>query len=290
MKRILLTGAQGQVGWELRRSLAPLGEVIATTRADGDLARPDVLLQTIRTLRPQIIVNAAAYTAVDRAEQESELALRVNADAPGLLAEAARSLDALLVHYSTDYVFDGRLDRPYRENDPPGPLGVYGASKFAGEQAIAASGCCHLILRTSWVYGARGHNFLLTILRLAREERPLRIVADQTGAPTWCRMLAEATALALADPAVRDKSGLYHLSAAGATTWHGFAQAALESLRGPAAPPVTPIGTADYPLPARRPAHSCLDSSRFRASFGLALPDWRDSLELCLQEMPDARP
>jgi dTDP-4-dehydrorhamnose reductase len=242
-------------------------------------------------VRPDVIVNAAAYTAVDKAESEPELAHAVNAVAPALLAQEAARRGALLIHYSTDYVYDGAKAAPYVESDKTNPLGAYGRSKLAGEEGIRASGCDHLIFRTSWVYAARGANFLRTILRLAAEREELRIVMDQIGAPTWARLIAEATALALRQALAerrhgRFESGLFHLACAGETSWHGFASAIVAGRSGLRVKTVTPITTADYPLPAPRPANSRLDTSAFRARFGLALPDWRDCLPLCLEEIP----
>lgn len=291
---ILLLGANGQVGWELCRTLAPLGPVVSLERADADLADADALSRVVRKIAPSLIVNAAAYTAVDRAEEEEDLAHAINAAAPGILAAEAKRLGAALVHYSTDYVFDGGSVTPYRENDKPAPLGVYGRTKLAGEEAIAASGCAHLILRTSWVYSLRGRNFLLTVQRLAGELEELRIVADQHGAPTWARGIAEATALILAAcgsascaGALAERGGLYHLTAAGETTWHGFAEAVVEWMRESGQPVkcrgITPIGTEDYPTPARRPARSSLDCGKLRGAFGIALPDWRAQLRLCVE-------
>lgn len=285
MTRILLTGINGQVGWELQRTLQPLGTVIATDRAHCDLADPDKLRAVLREIKPTIIVNPAAYTAVDKAESEPALAQAINGTAPGILAEEAKRLGALLVHFSTDYVFDGAKSAPYVETDPTGPLGTYGCSKLAGEQAIAASGCRHLIFRTCWVYGARGHNFLRTMLRLARERDELRVVADQYGAPTWSRMIAETTALTLARHT--GQQGIYHLAAAGETTWHGFALAivAMANEYGilDRNPSVNPITSADYPMPAQRPTNSRLCCNRLRDDFGLNQADWRAALQLCLE-------
>lgn len=284
MNRILLTGINGQVGWELQRSLQPLGEVIALDRIGMNLADPDRIREVVRSIRPAIICNPAAYTTVDKAEEETALAMAINATAPGILAEEARRLDALLVHYSTDYVFDGKNNVPYREDDPTGPLGSYGRSKLAGEQAIQASGCRHLIFRTCWVYGLRGHNFLRTILRLAAERDELHIVADQTGAPTWSRMIAETTALALARHA--DQHGIYHMAAPDSTSWHGFAteivaKAAALGLIGKA-PHIRSISSAEYPTLACRPANSRLDSSRLAGDFDLRLPEWQSQFFLCI--------
>lgn len=287
--RILLTGAAGQVGRELRRCLAPLGEVAAFDRAGLDLADAQRVRAVVSEVQPEAIVNAGAYTAVDQAESDAPAAQAINATAPGILAEEARRLGARLVHYSTDYVFDGAAPQPYRESDTPAPLGVYGRSKLAGEEAIRAVGADALILRTSWVYGAHGRNFLRTMLRLGRERDELRVVADQMGAPTWSRMIAQATALLLVHPA--RPTGLFHLAAAGETTWHGFACALLDEARALGLEPavkvrrVVPIATADYPLPARRPANSRLDCDLLARQTGLRLPRWRESLRMCLEDM-----
>jgi dTDP-4-dehydrorhamnose reductase len=270
--RILLTGATGQVGWELRGTLAPLGEVKAFDRFGLDLADTPPLVATVRALQPAVIVNAAAYTAVDKAEAERDMAFAVNATAPRVLAEEAKRIGALLVHYSTDYVFDGEKASPYVEDDAPRPTSVYGESKLAGEQAILKSGCRHLILRTSWVYGPRGKNFYLTMLRLAKERPELRVVDDQVGAPTSSLEIARATATLLGKGA----RGLYHMTAAGETSWCGFARAIFAAAG--IATPVVPIPTADYPTPARRPRNSRLDCSRLRADFGVALAPWEEAL------------
>lgn len=283
MKCILLTGTNGQVGWELERTLAPLGEVLACDRAGLDLADSDRIRAVVREARPEIIVNAAAYTAVDKAEAEPELAMAINGTAPGVLAEEAKRTGALLVHYSTDYVFDGAKDTPCTEDDPPNPCNAYGRSKLAGERAIRAAGCRHLILRTSWVYGLRGHNFLRTMLRLAAERDELRVVADQFGAPTWSRMIAEATALALASPDPAE--GLFHLACGGETTWFGFTEAILAGTRTQRQrePRLVPISASEYPLPAKRPASSRLDCTRLMRETGLRLPHWQTALDLCLR-------
>ncbi len=278
--RILLTGRSGQVGWELEHSLAPLGEVIATDRAALDLANADAIGRAVREAKPELIVNAAAYTAVDKAEAQAELAMRINGVAPGVLAEEARRLGALLVHYSTDYVFDGAKRAPYLESDAPNPINLYGRSKLAGEQAIAASGARHLILRSSWVYGLRGRNFLLAILQRAQSGAALRVVDDQIGAPTWCRQIAEATARIVA--ARTDVGGTYNLSAGGETTWCGFARA-IVALAG-IETVVQPIATADYPTAAERPRYSVLDGARLARDCGISLPDWRDGLSRCMAE------
>jgi dTDP-4-dehydrorhamnose reductase len=287
--RILLTGARGQVGWELQRTLASLGEVVALDSGALNLADAAVIRRQLRDIAPAIIVNPAAHTAVDKAEAEHELAHAVNATAPGVLAEEAARLNALLVHYSTDYVFNGSGSAPWREDDACDPLNVYGASKLAGERAIAASGCRHLIFRTSWVYGARGSNFLLTMRRLMRERPELKIVADQIGAPTWCRDLAEATALILSQVSACsfDRWGVYHMSNGGETSWYGFAEAiqALDEFDETCAPArLLPIPSSDYPTPARRPLNSRLNNDRLAQAFGLRLQDWRAALALCLSE------
>ena len=270
--RILLTGRNGQVGWEVQKALAPLGELTALGRAELDLSDAGRLREAVREANPDVIVNAAAYTAVDKAESEREAAFAVNATAPGILAEEAKRNGALLVHYSTDYVFDGAKPVPYVEEDEPNPINVYGASKLAGERAIAGSGCRYLILRTSWVYGPRGSNFLLTILRVARERPELRVVDDQIGAPTSSRAIARATAQVLRPGA----HGTYHLSAAGQVSWCGFARAILA--RAGVATAVVPIRSEDYPAAARRPRNSRLDCSRLRETFGVALAPWEAGL------------
>lgn len=286
MTRILLTGIHGQVGGELQRALQPLGEVIALDRAGFDLTNDDQMREVLRAVKPAIIVNPAAYTAVDKAESESGLAMTINGRAPGILAEEARRLDALLVHYSTDYVFDGSGTTPYAEGDPTGPTNTYGRGKLAGERGIQAVGCRHLIFRTSWVYGWRGANFLRTMLRLAKERDELRVVADQVGAPTWSRTIAIATALALARH--HGQTGIYHLAAGGETSWHGFAEAIVSTATQQhlldKSIPVRRIATADFPTPATRPANSRLNCQRLAQDFGLALPDWQAQLALCLAE------
>ena len=281
--KILLLGRNGQVGWALERSLAPLGEPTALGRAELDLADVPRLVATIRALQPEAIVNAAAYTSVDKAESERETAFAINATAPRVLAEEAKRIGALLVHYSTDYVFDGAKAVPYVEDDEPNPLNVYGASKLAGERAIAATGCRHLILRTSWVYGPRGANFMLTMLRLARERPALHVVDDQVGAPTSSIEIARATATVLARAAQSSNvTGLYHLAAAGETSWCGFARAILA--KAEVATPVVPIRTEDYPTAARRPRNSRLDCSRLRETFGVTLAPWEEGLAEALAE------
>lgn len=292
MRTILLTGASGQVGWELQRTLASLGRVIAPSHGEFDLARPETLSETIRAIKPDLIVNPAAYTAVDKAETEQALAYAVNAEAPNVLANEAAKLGITLVHYSTDYVFDGTQFEAYGEDDAPKPLGVYGASKLAGEEYVRASGADHLILRTSWVYGLRGRNFLLTMQRLARERDRLSVVSDQFGAPTWARSIAEATAQMLAlwlapgatDADRRSLSGIYHLTCGGRTSWHGFAEAILQNMqaRGEKTARLKAISTSEYPTPAQRPANSVLSNEKLQRSFCIRMPDWEEALALCL--------
>lgn len=284
--KILLTGSTGQVGYELARSLQGLGEVVALDRAQMDLADLDQVRDMVRSVKPGLIVNPAAYTAVDQAQAEPELAHRINALAPGVMAAEASALGAAMVHYSTDYVFDGSLARAYVETDTIGPINVYGQTKLAGEQAVAAAGIPHLILRTSWVYGMRGKNFLLTMLRLAQEREELRVVSDQHGAPTWSRTIAATSAHILAQASAGgsrwwdEHSGVYHLSSQGQTTWCGFAEAIIANAG--LACRVTPISSAEYPVPAPRPANSVLDSAKLIARFG-ALPEWKVALDECMK-------
>jgi len=304
--KILLLGANGQVGHELARTLAPLGELHVATR-DGehaafavDLANPETLDAALHAVQPDIVVNAAAYTAVDRAEDEANLAERVNHWALLVLGAWAARSGALVVHYSTDYVFDGAGTRPYREDDATAPLGVYGRSKLAGEEALRQSGCDHLILRTAWVYAARGHNFLRTMLRLAAEREQLRIVDDQRGSPTSAGLIASATAHALrrwlaADAPAREQAlGTYHLTASGATTWFSFAGALIDravasGLLG-RRPQLIAIRTHEYPTKAARPAYSVLDTAKFRSTFGLQLPPWQEGLDAVIAELAQPRP
>jgi dTDP-4-dehydrorhamnose reductase len=283
--KILLLGKTGQVGGALTPLLRQLAgsaadeAVVTLGRADVDLSDAAALAQAVQQVQPSLIVNAAAHTAVDRAETEPDIAFAINAVAPGVLAEQAAKLNALLVHYSTDYVFDGSQRTPYRESDPTHPLGVYGESKLAGEQAVQASGCRHLLLRTSWVYDSTGRNFLTTMLRLAKQHGKLRVVGDQHGSPTSAAMIAEASLQLirsiLNQPAMQ--GGLYHLTAQGQTTWHGFAQAILR--KAGLDVPIEAITTADYPTPAKRPAYSVLDSSKLQREFNYRLPDWQQALD-----------
>jgi dTDP-4-dehydrorhamnose reductase len=293
LPRILLIGANGQVGWELRRTLAPLGEIIAASLEGEygpklDLASAESLARVVQEAAPDAVVNAAAYTAVDRAEADPTLAHLINAEALRQLGDLLRDRGVPVIHYSTDFVFSGEATRPYREDDAPGPLSVYGSTKLAGEQALLESGVPAIVLRTSWVYGVRGQNFLLTMLRLFAEKDELRVVDDQLGAPTWSRMLAEVTAQVLHRVLRREVDmdrlgGLYHVTAAGETSWYGFAKAILEASGG--ACRLLPIPSSDYRSPARRPAYSVLDNTKLWETFGLALPDWRLSLAQCLEDL-----
>ena len=291
---VLLFGGNGQVGHELRRSLRALGDVVVTTRSGqlpegarcevADFDCPDSLAALVQRVAPAIVVNAAAYTAVDKAEDDVDAAFRTNAEAPGVLARACALRDIPFVHYSTDYVFDGQGSRPYREDDPTAPLGVYGASKLAGEDAVRAAGDRHLILRTAWVYGRHGHNFMKTMLRLGADRDELRVVADQVGTPTPAALIADVTAELLG---LRDApSGTFHLTPRGETSWHGFAEAILEEALAlgliPRAPKVIPIATSDYPTRARRPGYSRLDIGRLEQVLGRALPEWRTGLRQVL--------
>ncbi len=290
LPKILLLGKNGQVGWELQRTLAPLGQVWALDYPEIDFAEGAALHKLVLEHKPQIVVNACAYTAVDKAEGEPERALLINGLAPGVLAEAAKQTGALLVHYSTDYVYDGTKRTPYVETDTPNPLSAYGRTKLAGDEAIQQVGCNHLIFRLCWVYGARGQNFMLTMMRLARERELLRVVVDQIGSPTWSRMIAEATALAvkqtLASANPTSFNGVYHLRAGGETSWHEFASRIIELM--PAnerkCKTVEAITTADYPTPAKRPAYSVMSCARLRQTFGIELPSWEQSLRHVLDK------
>lgn len=294
--KLLLLGGNGQVGRALRRSLPALGQVVVATRdgadadAVADFDAPDTLVDLVRRIAPDVVVSAAAYTAVDRAESEPDAAFRINALGPAALAQGCAAIGALLVHYSTDYVFDGGGSRPYREDDGPSPLGAYGASKLAGEEMIRASGARYAILRTAWVYAAQGRNFLRTMLRLAGERDALRVVADQVGAPTPAAWIADATARIIAHGL--QGSGTWHLVAAGETSWHGFADAIMDEALAAGLlarrSRVLPIATADYPTPARRPAYSVLDTTKLRRDFGIVPPDWRDGLRATLRDFAAA--
>ena len=286
--RLLVLGKNGQVGWELQRALAPLGEVIALGRAEADLENPAQLRNAVIAAGPGVIVNAAAYTAVDKAESEPERADRINHRAVAELAAMAAERGALLVHYSTDYVFDGRKSGPYIETDATAPRSVYGRTKLAGEAAIAASGVRHLIFRTSWVHSGRGSNFIRTMLRLAAERDSLRVVADQTGAPTSAELIADVTAQAIA---ANLASGTYHLAAAGEASWHGLARFVIAEALAAGVPlkttpdAVAPVTTADYPTPAARPANSRLDTAKLRTALAITLPDWRDGARRSVTEL-----
>lgn len=296
--KILLLGKDGQVGWELQRSLASLGELHACGRNEVDLEDVDRICDLLDRLRPDVIVNAAAYTAVDKAETEAGKARAINAQAVGMLARRAAATGAWLIHYSTDYVFDGEKSSPYLEDDPTNPLSVYGRTKLEGEQAICSSGARHLIFRTSWVYAARGGNFAKTMLRLAKERDMLTVVADQHGAPTSAELIADVTALALYRarqipqiPNTDSLDGIYHLAAAGTTTWHGYAQYVLELARAagasirPAPNQVHPIATDAYPLPARRPKNSRLSTTKLESTFGLRMPEWQYHVQRLVAEL-----
>ncbi|MFM7558564.1 dTDP-4-dehydrorhamnose reductase [Cylindrospermopsis raciborskii] len=300
--KILLTGISGQVGWELQRSLMTVGDVICLGRNELDLSRYETIPSTIREIKPDLIVNPAAYTAVDRAELEPDLAMSINGVAPGILAEEAKRLGAAIVHYSTDYVFDGNQNTPYKENDPTFPQNVYGKTKLAGEKAIQAVGTNHLIFRTSWVYGLRGKNFLLTMQRLAKEREEIRVVDDQIGSPTWSRMIAEVTAQIIAQirgqmvisgtsylaDFMAEKGGIYHLSCGGKTSWYGFAKAILidkfadDQYGQYKLQRLVPITTPEYPTPAPRPSHSLLDNQKLLDTFGLKISNWQEVLDLAL--------
>jgi dTDP-4-dehydrorhamnose reductase len=310
--KILLTGKNGQLGDDLHQILPRLSDVVATDRQQLDLARPGEIRKLIRNVHPALIVNAAAYTAVDQAENDEATARAINAEAPAIMAEEAKKIGAALIHYSTDYVFDGSRKFPYEENDLPNPINVYGKTKLAGEQAIRDSGVDHLIFRTAWVYSTRGKNFLLTIVRLATQREELRIVHDQIGAPTWTREIASATAKALEQMCNRtdgaaawsERGGTYHMTAGGETNWHEFTEAILgEAAQAPVSAAwsrdatngkelltrrVIPIATAEYPTPARRPAYSVLSNAKLNRVFGIQLPDWRKQLKLGFSLNTDA--
>jgi dTDP-4-dehydrorhamnose reductase len=286
MKKILIFGSTGQVGWELHHALAHLGQIIALDRMSADLTQPDMVRGVIRSIKPDIIVNAAAYTAVDKAESEPDCSMIVNGVAPGIMAEEAKRCNAIFVHYSTDYVFDGCSKTPYCEDDTANPINVYGKTKLAGEHAIQEAGGRHLIFRTSWVYGMRGRNFLITMLKLAKEKDKLKIVMDQHGAPTWCRTIAETTRdiLSVDQAILEDKWGIYNLTASGSTTWHGFATAIFalkqeqegKDFRNPH---VIGIPSSEFPSPVKRPKYSVLSHHKIYDTFSLHLPAWETALE-----------
>jgi dTDP-4-dehydrorhamnose reductase len=290
LPKILIFGRVGQVGWELRHKLACLGPITSVGFPEIDFSRPDTIRNAMREVQPSVIVNAAAYTAVDKAETAPEPAWAINAAGPGVIAEEARRLGALMIHYSTDYVYDGSKQGPWVETDAPNPLNVYGKTKLAGDEAIAAVGGDYLILRTSWVYGPRGGNFLLTMLRLAKERPALRIVDDQTGSPTTSECIAQATAQILAQvtaPGHRfdGRSGVYHLTSSGQTTWFGFAKQFLS--KQPVCPALTPIPSSEYPVPAKRPVNSVLSCQRLAETFGVRMPSWEGALDLVLDTLAE---
>ncbi|GCL39364.1 dTDP-4-dehydrorhamnose reductase [Sphaerospermopsis reniformis] len=289
--KILLTGVSGQVGWELQRTLMTMGDVISVGRNQLDLAQPDTISATIRDIKPDLIVNPAAYTAVDKAESEPDLAMSINGVAPGIIAEEAKRLGSAIIHYSTDYVFDGNNSLPYQEDELKNPQNVYGKTKLAGEEAITSVGVNHIIFRTSWVYGLRGKNFLLTMQRLAKEREEIKVVDDQIGAPTWSRIIAEITAQVITQGQnnltdfLANKGGIYNLSPSGKTSWYGFAKAIFNDdfpnnerkLKR-----LIPITTPEYPTPASRPAFSLLDNQKFSDTFGLKMPEWDQVLKLVI--------
>jgi len=286
--RILLLGKNGQVGWELQRALAPLGDIIALGRKELDIADMGKARSVIRQIRPDIIVNAAAYTAVEKAEEEKELSMIVNGVAPGIIAEEAKFINALLIHYSTDYVFDGSKSSPYNENDHPNPVNNYGFTKLAGEKAILDTGANCIILRTSWVYALRGSNFLLTIIKKSKENKVIKVVDDQIGSPTWARLIAESTALILAKTDLKDRQQtIYHLSSNGKTSWYGFAEAiiAFSDVPKELSPVINAIKTSEFPTKVKRPMNSLMDNSFLKTSLGIAMPDWKDSLKLAMNNI-----
>lgn len=298
--KLLVTGARGQVGWELSRSLMPLGDVVALDSAECDLARPQDIAALLDRVRPDVIVNAAAYTAVDKAEAEEQLATLVNAVAVGALAGWAKRVGALVIYYSTDYVFDGNKTSAYTEADDPCPIGAYGRSKLAGEQVLRQEGCDYLVLRTSWVFASRGHNFVGTMLRLARERKELKVIDDQIGAPTWARNIADATAHIVCRAQQeraqgKFESGIFNLTSTGETSWYGFTRAILDGasrcglLDAEQLPQLHPIPTKAYPLPAPRPKNSRLAAGKLNQRFGIVLPHWQDALARCLEECAEHR-
>ena len=286
--KIFLTGACGQVGWELYRALLPYGAVYACGRDTLDLLDESAIRQAVRDFKPDVIINAAAYTAVDKAESERDLCRGLNARAPEILAEEAGALRAWMVHYSTDYVYNGGNDRPWTEDDEPGPVNFYGESKLAGDIAVAGNAAKHLIFRTSWVYASRGANFLLTMLRLFAEKKELRIVNDQTGAPTWARYIAQTTVMALSS-VLRENdaglSGVYNLVASGAVTWYDFAREIKQYAGGFDDVKMVPVTSAEYPTPAERPKWSVLSTEKIRRVFGVYAPPWQDGMKLCIDEV-----
>ncbi len=293
---ILVTGANGQVGWELQRALCPLGRLVLLDRTRCDLAEPEALRKWVREVRPAAIINAAAYTAVDKAESEPELAAAINAQAPRILAEEAKALGAWLIHYSTDYVFDGSGEQPWREEDPVGPKSVYGSTKLEGEQAIMGSGAAALIFRTSWVFGVHGHNFLKTMLKASREHTELKVVADQIGAPTPAHLIADVTAHALRDAMkgrVEHRAEIFHLAPRGETSWHGYAELLIEHAKtigwSVKSQSIQPIKSDAWPTPAARPANSRLDCRKLESTFNLQLPDWDVGVTRVVEQVIQSR-
>ncbi len=292
--KILLTGKTGQVGWELNHTLSAIGTVFAMGRNEMDLSKPETLGSVIQDIRPDIIINAAAYTAVDKAESEPELAMAINGIAPGVLAQEAKKIDAGMIHYSTDYVFDGKASRPYDEDDPTGPLSVYGKSKLTGEQAVIQADIPYLILRTGWVYGLRGSNFLLTMQKLAQARNQIKVVNDQTGSPTWSRAIAEGTAQVLKQcveestqkPKVFPLSGIFNISCSGETNWFGFAKKILELSDLSKNTELIPIPTIEYPTPAIRPRYSLLSNKKLKQVFHYEMSHWQDTLQKCVNSAP----
>lgn len=291
MRKILLTGKTGQLGWELQRALSPLGEIIAPDRSQMDLTNPDAIRNAIRSAAPDLIVNAAGYTTVDKAEAERDLAYQINAVAPGIMAEEARRAGALLVHYSTDYVYDGTKQSPYDETDAPNPVNYYGKSKLAGEKAIIAAGCRYLILRASWIYSVRGTNFVLTMLRLAREKRNISVVTDQIGCPSWAKYLATASAeIIITNNSLQNISGIYHLSATGHTARFDFAKmivdlAKVSSNLDPAWASIHPTTTDKYPLPAKRPLYAATSKTKVMQRFGIEIAPWQEQLTAFMKSL-----
>lgn len=286
MKKILILGSQGQVGWELKRTLTTLGQTIAHDRETFDLSAPAFIREALSNIKPDVIVNAAAYTAVDKAETDQDTCMAINAHGPRLLAEEAKKLGALLIHYSTDYVFDGKSTQPYKEDDQTNPQNVYAKSKLEGDLGIQTSGCSHVILRTSWVYGSRGHNFLLTMLKLGQQRDLLKIVDDQIGAPTWSRLIAEATAQVIAR--YQGQNGLYNLTSAGKASWFDFARSIFDLYsvkKGLKVPQLINIPSSEYPVPAKRPQNSLLCHEKLLKTFNIRMPDWKNALEMCLEEI-----
>lgn len=286
--KILLLGKNGQIGWELQRTLLQLGGITALGRQELDLTDQLALRSAIRAIKPDLVVNAAAYTAVDKAEVEHELAMSINGVAPGIIAEEIARIKAVLIHYSTDYIFDGTKKTPYTENDQPKPLNIYGKTKLAGEEAILQTGCSHIILRTSWVYSQRGRNFLKTIIRLASEKDELTIINDQYGSPTWSRIIAEATSQIIGSNCrFEDKKRLYHLSASGVTTWYGFAMAILNKLKiaKKNIPVIKPVSTKDFSSKTVRPLFTVLDNTSIKEQLGIKTPSWQQQLDMAMDEM-----